>query len=321
MPGTTRLGRTGALAAAVVALAVLSGCTVPAPPGDPPLRYRDAVFGSVGVTRDLTYGSAPDNQGSPVALKLDLYQPSGDTVRRRPAVIFVHGGGFSQGDKSSGASFATYFAQRGYVAASINYRLLAPPGCGGNPDPSPECEAAALAAQHDAQAAVRWLRVNAAAYRVDPGRIAMAGASAGAITSLLVGWRPEDPGTSGNPGPSSAIRAAVSISGGTPTSEFITKGDAPAIFFHGTADRTVFYYWAVGNAGAMFNLGIPVVLESFEGAGHGLIQAGYGDVIFQQSDYFLYHFMDLAHADGQSAAAARAYEPYAAKLRAMYPGR
>jgi acetyl esterase/lipase len=321
MRWTRTMGRAGALVAAVAALAVLTGCTVPAPPGAAPLRYRDVVFGSVGVTRDLQYGSAPDNQGTPVSLKLDLYQPAGDTVSRRPAVVYVHGGGFSHGDKSGGGSFATYLAQRGFVAVSINYRLLAPLGCGGQADPSPECEAAALAAQHDAQAAVRWLRANAATYRVDPARIAMAGASAGAITSLLVGWRPEDPGTSGNPGPSSAIRAAVSISGGTPTNEFITRGDAPAIFFHGTADHTVFYSWAVGNAGAMFNLGIPVVLESFEGAGHGLLQAGYGDVIFQQADYFLYHFMDLAHADGQSAAAARAYEPYAARLRSMYPAR
>jgi acetyl esterase/lipase len=315
------MGRFGALVAALAAIALLAGCTVPRPPGEAPLRYRDVVFPSVGVTRDLVYGSAPDNQGNPVTLGLDLYQPSGDTVSRRPAVVYVHGGGFSQGDKSGSAGFATYFAQRGYVAASINYRLLAPPGCGGQPDPSPECTAAALAAQHDAQAAVRWLRANAASYRVDPYRIAMAGTSAGAITSLLVGSRPEDPGTSGNPGPSSAIRAAVSISGGLPTNEFITKGDAPAIFFHGTADRTVPYHWAVGNAGAMFNLGIPVVLRSFEGAGHGLARAGYGDVIREQSSYFLYHFLDLAHAGGQSAAAARAYEPYAARLRAMYPQR
>jgi acetyl esterase/lipase len=321
MRGTTRVGRIGAVVAALAALALLAGCTVPRPPGDAPLRYRDVVFQSVGVTRDLVYGSAPDNQGNPVTLRLDLYQPSGDTVSRRPAVVYVHGGGFSAGDKSAGAGFATYLAQRGFLAVSINYRLLAPPGCGGNPDPSPECEAAALAAQHDAQAAVRWLRANATTYRVDPDRIGMAGGSAGAITSLLVAWRAEDPGSSGNPGPSSAIRAAVSISGGTPTNEFIDKGDPPAIFFHGTADRTVPYYWAVGNAGAMFNLGIPVVLESFEGAGHGLVQAGYRDVIFEQSSYFLYHFLDLAHAGGQSAAAARAYRPYAARLRSMYPAR
>src|SRR5215211_391527 len=305
--------------AALAVVVPTAGCTLPPPPGDAPLRYRDVVFPSVGVTKDLTYGSAPDNAGNPVTLKLDLYQPSGDTVARRPAVVYVHGGGFSHGDKSAGAGFASYLAQRGFVVVSINYRLLAPLGCGGQRDPSPECEAAAIAAQHDAQAAVRWLRANATTYRIDPSRIAMAGASAGAITSLLVGWRPEDPGSSGNPGFSSAIRAAVSISGGVPTTEFITRDDAPAIFFHGTADHTVFYDWAVLNAGAMYNLRILVVFESFEGAGHGLVQAGYGPVIHQQSDYFLYVVLDLGHAEGQSAAAARAFAPYVRSLRQRYP--
>jgi acetyl esterase/lipase len=285
---------------AIVTLAavLLVGCTVPAPPGEAPLRYRDAVFSSVDVSQDLTYGSAPDNDGNPVTLRLDLYQPSGDTVSRRPAVVYVHGGGFSHGDKSAGGNFARYFAQRGYVAVSINYRLLAPLGCGGQDPPPPECASAALAAQHDAQAAVRWLRANAAARRVDPDRIGMAGGSAGAITSLLAAWRSEDPGTSGNPGHSSAIRGAVSISGGTPTDQYINQGDAPAIFFHGTEDHTVPFDWAVSNAAAMYNAGIPVFLETFEGAGHGLVGEGYRDVIFEQSDYFLYAFLDLAHAEG-----------------------
>jgi acetyl esterase/lipase len=305
--------------AALAALVPIAGCTIPPPPGDSPLRYRDAVFSSIGVTRDLTYGSAPDNDGNPVALKLDLYQPTGDTVARRPAVVYVHGGGFSHGGKSGGAAFATYLVQRGYVAVSIDYRLLAPLGCGGHRDPSPECEAAAMAAQHDAQAAVRWLRANASTYRIDPNRIAMAGASAGAITSLLVDWRPEDPGTSGNPGYSSAIRGAVSISGGIPTNDYITKDDSPAIFFHGTEDPVVFYDWALANAAAMYNLGILTVFEPFEGAAHGLVQAGYGDVINQQSSYFLYAVLDLAQADGQSAAAARPFASYERKLREQYP--
>jgi acetyl esterase/lipase len=299
-PLTRRKGRSvrwvGALALALIALGSMLAATVPRPPGKAPLRYRDAVFPTVNVARDLAYGRAPDNQGNPVTLKLDLYQPAGDRVSRRPAIVYVHGGGFSHGDKSAGADFATYFAKRGFVVVSINYRLLAPPGCGGHAEPPPECAAAALAAQHDAQAAVRWLRKNKDTRRIDPARIAMEGASAGAITSLLVDWRPEDPGTSGNPGYSSKIRAAGSISGGTPSNDFITADDGPAIFFHGTEDRTVPYQWAVSNYEAMRSLGISSVFESFEGAGHGLVGAGYGDVIDQQSDYFLYRRMDLAHA-------------------------
>ena len=293
--GSSR-GRSGRAAVAIVAvlvLAVLAGCTLPRPPGDGTIRYRDAVFSTVDVTHDIVYGNAPDAQGNPVELELDLYLPRGDTVTRRPALIWVHGGGFTAGDKSSGATQATFFARRGYVAASINYRLLSEDGCGGDPTPPPECEQAALAAQHDAQAAVRWLRAAAATYGVDTSRIAMAGSSAGAVTSLLVDWRSEDPGGSGNPGFSSAIRAAVSVSGGAPTNEYIDGDDPPAIFFHGSEDDTVPFEWAVRNAAAMYGADIFTVLEVIQGAGHGL---GWTTLIQEQSEYFLYYAMDLANA-------------------------
>jgi acetyl esterase/lipase len=280
------------LVALALGATLLAGCTVPRPPGDGTLRYRDQVFSAVTTTTDITYGSAPDANGSPVALKLDLYQPTGDTAARRPAVVWVHGGGFTMGDKSSGRGKATFFAQLGYVAVSINYRLLSPDGCGGNPNPTPVCQNAALEAQHDAQAAVRWLRRNAATYRIDPDRIAMAGASAGAVTSVLAATHSEDPGTSGNPGYPSNIRAAVSVSGGMPTNDLINAGDAPTLFIHGTEDRVVPYQWALQNAAAMYNLGIPTVLEPLEGAGHGL-SAEYSALINEQSDYFLWWTMDL----------------------------
>jgi para-nitrobenzyl esterase len=284
------------LVALALGATLLAGCTVPRPPGDGSLRYRDQVFGTVDTTTDITYGSAPDAQGNPVALKLDLYQPAGDSVTKRPALVWVHGGGFTMGDKASGRSRATFFARLGYVAVSINYRLLSPDGCGGNPSPTPICQQAALAAQHDAQAAVRWLRANAAAYRIDTSRIAIGGGSAGAVTSLLVDWRPEDPGESGNPGHSSEVRAAVSVSGGTPTNEFIDAGDKPALFIHGTADPVVPYQWAVQNAAAMYNAGILTVLQPLEGAGHGL-SGSHGALINEQADYFLWYAMDLAHAE------------------------
>ena len=280
------------LVALALGATLLAGCTVPRPPGDGTLRYRDQVFSAVTTTNDITYGSAHGADGNPVALKLDLYQPTGDTAAKRPAVVWVHGGGFTMGDKSSGRGKATFFAKLGYVAVSINYRLLSPDGCGGNPNPTPLCQHAALEAQHDAQAAVRWLRANAATYKIDTSRIAMAGASAGAVTSVLASTPSEDPGTSGNPGYPSNIRAAVSVSGGMPTNDLIDAGDAPTLFIHGTEDNVVPFEWAVQNAAAMYNLGILTVLEPLEGAGHGL-QADYGQLIDEQSDYFLWFAMDL----------------------------
>jgi dipeptidyl aminopeptidase/acylaminoacyl peptidase len=284
-----------AVVALALSTALLAGCTVPRPGGDSPLRYRDQVFSKVTVTGNLTYGSATGIDGNPETLKLDLYQPTGDTVAKRPAMIWIHGGGFTKGDKSSGAGKATLFAKLGYVAVSINYRLLSPVGCGGNPNPTPTCVNAAIGAQHDAQAAVRWLRANASTYRIDTDRIAVSGGSAGAVTSLLVDWRPEDPGDSGNPGPSSKVRAAVSVSGGAPNNDYITADDGPALFIHGTEDQVVPYQWAVQNAAAMYNLGILTVLEPIEGAGHGLPE-DYGALINEQQNYFQYWAMDLAHA-------------------------
>jgi acetyl esterase/lipase len=280
------------LVALALGATLLAGCTVPRPPGDGTLRYRDQVFSAVTTTNDITYGRAPLDDGTPVDLKLDLYQPTGDTAAKRPAVVWVHGGGFTSGDKSSGRGKATFFAQLGYVAVSINYRLLSPDGCGGNPNPTPLCEHAALEAQHDAQAAVRWLRANAATYKIDTDRIAMAGGSAGAVTSVLAATHSEDPGTSGNPGYPSKIRAAVSVSGGMPTNDLIDAGDAPTLFIHGTEDNVVPFVWAVQNAAKMQELGVFTVLEPIEGAGHGL-PAEYGALINEQSDYFLWFAMDL----------------------------
>ena len=286
-------------AAAVVGAAVLAGCTLPAPPGAAPLRYRDQVFSTVDVQHDLDYGSAPDNSGTPVALKLDLYQPSGDTVTRRPAVVWIHGGSFTGGDKSDSkeVKLANTFAKLGYVAVSINYRLLDPgTPCAVSPVP-PACVTAALAAQHDAQAAVRWLRANADTYRIDPNRIAVGGTSAGAGTALLVGVNSEDTGTSGNPGYPSNVQGVVSISGALPDNSGIGPGDAPTLMFNGTADTVVPYSIAVANAQAFVQSGDAIVFEALDGAGH-VPWSQYHDQFITQSDYFLYDFLDLAHAAG-----------------------
>ncbi|HYU62106.1 MAG TPA: CocE/NonD family hydrolase [Solirubrobacterales bacterium] len=280
------------VAALLIAACLPAGASAQAPG---PTRYLDEVFSSVDVQRDIAYGSAPDNQGNPVELRLDLYQPAGDTELRRPALIVVHGGGFAVGSKSDSSvvDVATTFARLGYATASINYRLLAGAGCGGQPDPSSECVTAARAAQHDAQAAVRWLRANATAYRIDVGRIAMSGFSAGAVTSLLVGTDSQNAGDSGNPGFPSWIRSTVSYCGGLPTNETISADDAPTIFFHGTADTTVPYAWAESNYHAFQAVGVPTELHPFEGAGHCVPYTEQRDFILGATKSFLYTNMDL----------------------------
>jgi dienelactone hydrolase len=290
---------------AAAAVLITTGCTVPRPPGDSPLRYRDQIFSNVSITSDLKYGQAPDANNNPVDLKLDLYQPTGDTETLRPALVWVHGGSFSGGDKTNfvPVDVANTFSKMGYVVVSINYRLLGS-GCVANPS---NCTIAALEAQHDAQAAVRWLRSNAATYKIDPSRIGIGGESAGGITATLVGLHSDDPGTSGNPGFDSTVGGFVSVSGGVPQGLFASSGDAPGVLFHGTADGTVSPQWSVQTAVAMLKAGVPAFLQLQNGAGH-VPWVQYRVEYLQQADYFLYLALDLAHAHGQPAPAARAQE-------------
>jgi acetyl esterase/lipase len=247
--------------------------TVSKPSGKAPLRYRDAVFARVSVQRDIGYSG---DQG------LDLYTPAGDRSRDRPAVVWIHGGGFRAGSKANRnvVELAAAFAQRGYVAASINYRLLAQGvACGGTPTPVPQCAGAALAAKEDAQAAVDWLRAHARGLRIDPRRIAVGGTSAGAVTSLLLAADP-----------ASQVGAAVSISGFLPGGSF-TRADAPTLFFQGTDDRTISYTGAKATADAMARAGVPVVFEALRGAGH--VPWQYRSRFITHSAYFLFEELGL----------------------------
>ncbi|HET6665582.1 MAG TPA: alpha/beta hydrolase [Acidimicrobiales bacterium] len=273
---------------------VAAGCDLQkvVPPGDAPLRYRDAVSTGVATTHDVVYGSAVDQQGHTVTLQLDVYAPAGDTVTERPAIVWIHGGSFAFGNKTSPeiVDEATTFAKKGFVNVSINYRLSSN-GC---TTVTVECLTAIVDAKHDAQAAVRFLRAHADDYGVDESRIATAGTSAGAITALNVGYGPEDVGDSGNPGFASTVRAAVSLSGAriltTPN-----PGEAAALLFHGTADGLVPYQWALDTVAEAKAAGLQAFLTTFEGAGH-VPYTQNRTTILDQTTNFLYWTLDLTHA-------------------------
>jgi dienelactone hydrolase len=307
------------LATTLVAV-VVGGCTIPPPPGAGTVRYRDPVFSTYVVTHDIQYGSAvPQGAADPIPLKLDLYQPpASDTQTQRPAVVWVHGGSFCCGDKSSGPSpdLAQKFAKLGYVTASINYRLISTACSGGSI--SAACYQAALDAQHDAQAAVRYLRANAVTLGIDPTRIGIGGESAGAITATLVGVHSEDPGTSGNPGPSSSVGGFSSISGGLPSGLFAGAGDAPGVLFHGTADPIVPYKWSTDTTAALLSAKVPAFIEPLDGAGH-VPYGQYGNLFYQQSDYFFYDLLDLGHAAGQPVSVRRAADRQERRLAQRHP--
>lgn len=135
---------------------------------------------TVVVKSDIPY------LGSDRKEKLDAYLPSPDFPRPRPAVIFIHGGGWTGGSKSDGRSkeFCTALADRGYVAFSIDYLLNK-----ASKDEAGKTRVDSVAWPqnfHDCKTAVRFVRKYAAEFGVDPERIAVMGASAGAHLAMLV---------------------------------------------------------------------------------------------------------------------------------------
>jgi predicted esterase len=276
----------------LVALLVIAaaGCGVDwpnvFPPGTAPVRYRDPIFDAVTVTRNITYGSAVNLENQTITLQLDMYQPTGDTVTSRPAIVWVHGGSFCCGSKTSPelVDEATTFSKEGYLNVSIDYRLESP-GCS---ESFSNCVAAIQEAATDAQTAVRFLRTNAATYGIDPYRIAIGGSSAGAITALNVGY-------SSSEDPSASVRAAVSLSGAQLVVGTISPGDAPALDFHCTTDPLVAYQWAVNTINAAKALGLDAFLESWNETCH-VPYTEHRQQIVDQSRNFLWWEMDLSHA-------------------------
>jgi dienelactone hydrolase len=334
-----RAHRAAAILAAIVLLVSLgTACdrldgpsayftSIDPPPGDAPLRYRDPVFPAISLTSNIPWSTAPDLDGNPVALTLDMYQPTGDTATQRPALVVAHSGGFYVHNKTDHVSVdtANYYASLGYVVISINYRLLAKVDCGslqGAITDISGCKTAAMAATSDGQAAVRWLRANAATYRVDPNRIAMSGDSAGAIMSILAGMLPDvadnptdplsietmagAPLNPSNPEQSSKIQAWLSISGGLPPTE--TPGlaeklaaaqtlPAPGYLFSGTADNQVPYSWAEATRDELVKIHRIVGWGSLQGAGHVPWTTTDKTLMLSQSSNFFYLMLGLGSAD------------------------
>ncbi|RYX82117.1 alpha/beta hydrolase [bacterium] len=120
------------------------------------------------VQKDVVYGEAGGQK-----LQLDVY--GADAKAKKPAIIFVHGGGWVAGGRGDMGGWATAFAQKGYVCFSTSYRLVKD-GKNGFP-----------AQIDDVQRAVRWIRANANRYGVNPKRIGSFGLSAGGHLVALLG--------------------------------------------------------------------------------------------------------------------------------------
>lgn len=215
-------------------------------------RYLDVVYDvdDVQVTNDVEYGGAWNSRGEWETLLLDVYEPVDDPEPRRPAIVWVHGGFFRVGDKTGYQSTIEQFTTAGWVVFSINYRLRPeiPNGAAGILTELRLHEAvdATIDAQHDAQAAIRWVRRHADDLRIDPDRVGIVGHSAGGIIAIQVAMNTHDPGTSGNPGWSSRPTVAVAMAGGgiSGVTYWADPGEPPLQIVHGLADETVPYVTA-----------------------------------------------------------------------------
>jgi acetyl esterase/lipase len=246
----------------------------------------------------------PDDQH----LQLNLARPVGDGPF--PTILCIHGGGFRAGNRESYDALCKKLAARGYVAATVTYRL-APKY------PFP-------AAVHDTKAAVRWLRANAAKYQIDPERIGVTGGSAGghlaqflAVTEGVEQFE----GALANNDYSSAVNCVVNVYGPSDLTKsygksvdaaevlplflggnleqarhrhilasplyWVTPQAAPTLCIHGTEDKYVAHEQAEWIVERLKAADVEAELLSLPGAGHGFKGADQ-----EKAEQALFNFFD-----------------------------
>ena len=249
---------------------------------------RDSA--ALTVERDVVYGTA---QGTPLLLDLAMPKTGNGPF---PVVVFLHGGGWSEGNRQEMNHFIEGVAGLGYVGVTVAYRLV---------------PAARFPAQlEDCKAAVRWLRANAAKYRINPKRIGVVGFSAGGHLASMLGVTGKNDGlegAGGNPDQSSRVQAVVSFFGLTDFSTrdwprdlengviepflggsfanhadeyrraspitYVTSDAPPFLFFHGSEDKLVPVDQSKRLGEKLRNAGVFAEVNVLEGEGHGFTDA------------------------------------------------
>ena len=280
-------------------------------------RYRDIVFSSYNVTKNIQFGINLNIDGSNDTLRLDIYVPNSDTITSRPLVICIHGGSLTSGVRADMALNCIDFAQRGYVAATIDYRLGIE-----SPKAVKTILEALLRGVQDTKAAVRFLRSNAVTYGIDTARIYLEGSSAGSMVADHYAYWDENEipadvnqakwgdieGTSGNPGFPTSIKGVTNYCGGLVDPHWINAGEPPFASIDGLDDTVVPQDSGVsGDFGIMLYGGIsmsriasPLGIYNqgvyFPGQGHG----GGADSVQGFASNFFYSLMVLASTPPQN---------------------
>jgi acetyl esterase/lipase len=257
---------------------LLAGAAAQAQPASEAPRPPPGVH----VFKDLAY--VP---GGHERQKLDLYVPV-DGEGPFPLIVWIHGGSWRYGSKEG--CIPVPWALKGYVVASINYRLS---------------QDATFPAQiEDCKSAVRWLRAHAKGYKIDRDHVIAWGDSAGGHLASLLGtagdaaeWEPRPPAESSRvqavidwygradltrvcTDPSMAEHAVARLIGGSGQGVYdtarkaspiahVTRDDPPFLIMHGEVDTTVPVQQSEDFAAALKKAGVPVILVVLKGIGHG----------------------------------------------------
>jgi len=229
--------------------------------GDCNGRYLEDQF-EVQEQKNIFFGNNTLNDGSSKDLYMNVYTPIEELTLNRPLLIYMHGGSFTSGDRDMYEStvICKALAKKGYVTASIDYRL----------EPSfvslifPEIMIkAVIRAVQDAKAAVRYFRKdvieNGNTYGVDPGFIFIGGCSAGSIAALHLAYLDDLneldeefttyvnqlgglEGESGNSEYSSSVNGVINVSGAIKELSFMNNNqDIPVLSIHSPGDLAIPY--------------------------------------------------------------------------------
>ena len=240
-----------------------------------------------------------------VELGVDVYQPRGDTSPN-PLVLIIHGGYWKSGDKSVHVQQGVEFAELGYTAASVNYRLSADHKFPSNIEDIYDC--------------IKYLTEHAAEYNIDPNRIVTYGGSAGGHLSAFIGLAANTDGRSYNSGiTADAIKGVITLYGiqdltlqiqrehpftqqyiGNTFDEasarfrdaspiyHVDQNDPPVLLVHGSLDGSVSVKNSDALSGMLEEVGVPYIYDRVEGWPHGM---DFFSPIYERTTWHVYQFL------------------------------
>ncbi|MFD1631015.1 alpha/beta hydrolase [Pseudopedobacter beijingensis] len=249
---------------------------------------------SISVVKDIRYATRPDSVSNDVSSDrlLDLYIPNDNKGSKLPVYIYIHGGGFSGGDKNQHKAFCAKLASYGIAVISPNYRLylkhnkITGASCRSNMSKGlPQTGAfnqglqqAIKQASGDAVLVLNWIKENSKKYNLDTNSITISGGSAGAITALYTGLSTNSAKV--------RVKNVVNLWGGIENNNQIINTNIPVLTFHGDKDDLISVDYAYSLHQFLKEKGnLSSKLIIMEGIGHGA--PAYNEVINNKMETIL----------------------------------